>query len=248
MIKSLNALTWKELSAMDREQAICLFPISALEQHGKHLPLGTDDFILAAALDGVRSDPRLAADYLLLPTLHYGNSAEHLDFPGTISLSCATIVNIVADILRCLAGHGFKKLVIINSHGGNSALFQAYSQEWQQRFGIRVYHINFFVSDFLSEAAPLLETPLSSDVHAGELETSILLHAMPEMVRREKIKGTDDVLITLQDYYSGWLSSEYTPGNGTIGLPTRATPEKGKTLLTYIQNKIVNYLFQIACE
>ncbi|MEA5059760.1 MAG: creatininase family protein [Candidatus Pelethousia sp.] len=248
MIRNLNTYTWDELTSLDREKAICLFPISALEQHGKHLPLGTDDFILSAAMGGILDNPRLTADYLLLPALHYGNSAEHMDFLGTVSLSCATIVSIMEDVLRSLATHGFKKLAIINSHGGNSALLQAYAQEWQQRFGIRVYHVNFFVSDFFTEAAALLETPLSTDVHAGELETSILLYAMPEAVRQAEIVDEADVFITLQDYYSGWLSSEYTPGNGVIGVPTRANVAKGETLLTYIQNKLVNYLFQIACE
>ena len=248
MITDLNCHTWEELASMDRNNAIFLLPISALEQHGKHLPLGTDDFILAAVLEDVRKDTRLTADYLMLPTLHYGNSAEHLDFFGTISLSCTTIVNIVEDVLRCMVDQGFKKLVFINSHGGNSALLQAFSQEWQQKFGIRVYHINFYSSGFFREAAPLLETPLCTDVHAGELETSILLHKMPELVRQEKISSTENVFITLYDYYSGWLTSEYAPGNGTIGVPTRASAEKGKAILSYIQNQVVNYLFQIACE
>ncbi|MEL7609284.1 MAG: creatininase family protein [Bacillota bacterium] len=248
MITDLNAYTWEELAVMDREKAVCLLPISALEQHGKHLPLGTDDFILAAALEGVRRDPRLTADYLLLPTLHYGNSVEHLDFFGTMSLGCATIVNIVEDILRCMADQGFKKLAIINSHGGNSAIFQAYSQEWQQKFGIRVYHANFYASGFFREAASLLETPLSTDVHAGELETSVLLYKMPHLVRQEKITAAEDIYITLSDYYSGWLTSEYSPGNGTIGVPTRADAQKGKAVLDFIQNKLANCLFQIANE
>lgn len=248
MITDLNRYTWEELAAMDREKTVCLLPISALEQHGKHLPLGTDDFILAAALEGIRGYLRLTADYLMLPTLHYGNSAEHLDFFGTISLSCATIVNIVEDVLRCMVDQGFKKLAIINSHGGNSAIFQAYSQEWQQKFGIRVYHVNFYASSFFREAASLLETSLATDVHAGELETSILLHEMPELVRQEKISSAEDVFIMLHDYYSGWLTSEYSPGDGTIGVPTKASSEKGKAILAYIRDKTVNYLFQIASE
>ena len=132
-----------------------------------------------------------------------------------------------------MQAHRFRRLVIVNSHGGNTALLQAYAQEWEQRYGIEIDTVNFWVSGFYTDAQKLLDTPLSWDIHAGELETSLMLHLYPNLVAREAITPEHDVLATLSDQHPGWSTHTLSPGNGTLGRPTQATAQKGALLFEY---------------
>lgn len=188
MVANLNALTWEEVAALDLSKAVFVLPISSLEQHGWHLPLGTDDHILQIALDGLLRDPRLEGDMLFLPAIRFSCSGEHLGFPGTIALSRSTVVATVADLLECLQRHGARTVAIINSHGGNSNLLDAYSQEWEARYGIRIFAVHLWASSFFEEAARrYTDSSFSVDIHGGEIETSLLLYAMPKAVRTGRI-------------------------------------------------------------
>lgn len=245
MVTDLNAYTWDELAAMDPKDMTYILPISSLEQHGRHLALGADDFILRCALKELYGREEITAPMLCLPILHYGNSHEHLAFRGVVSLSCDTIVAIVRDVLRCMQRHGVRKLVVLNSHGGNTALLEAYAQEWEVEFGIAVYTISLWSPSFFQGAELGVETPLNLEVHAGEMETSILEYGMPEMVRTEKISPEWDNPVELTDFYAGWSSAALSPGNGTMGMASRASAEKGRRIVAYMGDRICAYLVDI---
>ena len=118
MIQKLNMLSWDKVKALRDKDPFYVLPISALEQHGCHLPLGTDDIILEKVIENVLENGKFQAELLLLPTVHYGNSAEHMDFPGTVSLDCSTIIKIVENLMTCMNHQGYNRLIIVNSHGG----------------------------------------------------------------------------------------------------------------------------------
>ena len=245
MVTDLNSYTWDEIAAMDPEGMMYLLPISSLEQHGRHLALGADDFILQCALKELYSKTEITGNMLMLPIVHYGNSHEHLAFRGVVSFSCDTLVSIVRDILKCMKMHGVKRLVILNSHGGNTALLEAYAQEWEVEFGIKVYTISLWSPYFFRGAELGVETPLNLEIHAGEMETSILEYGMPEAVRKDKISSRSDNPVELLDYYTGWLSADLSPDNGAMGMPSRATAEKGRAIVQYMGDKICSYLVEI---
>ena len=245
MIKDLNRFTWEEIAAMCPAEMTYILPISSLEQHGRHLALGADDFILRCAMDELYKKEEITSNMMMLPVVHYGNSHEHLSFPGVISISCDTIVAIIRDVLKCMKMHGVKKLVILNSHGGNTALVEAYAQEWEVEFGIKVYTISLWSPYFFRGAELGIETPLSLEIHAGEMETSILQYGMPEAVREDKRTAELDHPVELVDYYTGWLVKDISPDNGQMGMASRATKEKGKALIEYMGNKICSYLLEI---
>lgn len=245
MVTDLNRYTWDEIAAMDPEKITYILPISSLEQHGRHLALGADDFILQCALKELYAKTEITDNMLMLPIIHYGNSHEHLAFRGVISLSCDTIVAMVRDVLKCMKMHGVKKLVVINSHGGNTALLEAYAQEWEVEFGIKVYTISLWSPYFFRGAELGVETPLNLEIHAGEMETSILEYGMPEMVRKEKISPEWDNPVELVDYYAGWSSADLSPNNGLMGMVSRATEEKGEAIVKYMGDKICSYLVEI---
>jgi len=245
MVTDLNRYTWDEIAAMDPADMTYLLPISSLEQHGKHLALGADDFILRCALNELYKKEEITSNMLMLPIIHYGNSHEHLAFRGVISISCDTIVSIIRDVLKCMKMHGVKKLVILNSHGGNTALIEAYTQEWELEFGVRVFTVSLWSPYFFRGAELGMDTPLSLEIHAGEMETSILQYGMPEMVRNEKISPETDCLVELKDYYTGWNSAELSPGNGQMGAASHASVEKGERLVKFMGDKMCSYLLEI---
>lgn len=226
---------------MDPDSVFYVLPIGSLEQHGKALPLGTDDLILSTSLAEMRKHLSVQNTFLELPQLHYGNSFEHLDFPGTVTLSCKLIAAFVGEVLYCMKQHGFHRLVIINSHGGNASIFQALSQEWEQKYGVRVFQINYFGSDFFADAQGILQTPVNNDIHGGEIEASYLSYALPHVFHADQATPENDVFVELKDYYSGWLSRDLSPNNGLIGMASRASVEKGRQLYEYVWKKLVSY-------
>ncbi len=259
MIRELSKMTWLDVQEADRSKTSFLLPIGSVEQHGPHLPLATDDLILTKVMQGVieADDARRAdvepsavkkeADVLCLPPMLFGNSHEHYSFPGTISLSCSTLVRLVEDILASIHEHGFKKLIIFNSHGGNTDLIKAYAQEWEQRFQIKVYLISLW-SDLYSDdkETPVFASDASVDFHAGERETALLMHYNSGLVKEELISSEINRDIDFKSYYTGWQTGEISQGNGTLGYPTYATKEKGEVYAQFLIERTSELINEIA--
>lgn len=241
MYRQINSMTWEEVAALDPENVICVLPIASLEQHGRALPLGTDDFTLRTAMDELPKHADLKHDFLELPQMHYGSSWEHMDFAGTVALSHTVIVAFIEDVIRAITQHGFHRLVIVNSHGGNAPIWRGLSQEWAQKFQITVYHIDFFGSDFFCGAQDILQTPVGNDIHGGEIEASYLAYAKPEVFHEDKATPENDVFVNLTDYNDGWLSKDLSPDNGLIGMASRGSAEKGRRLFEYTWKKLLSY-------
>lgn len=209
--------TWREL----KDCPAAILPIGALEQHGHHLPLATDTIIAKAIAE------RLAQQFpsfYLLPALPFSQSFEHVKFPGSVSLRTATLLSVLEDVLDSLTHSGIQKLIIVNGHGGNHFLWNFAQEQNADRPKV-------FVApsrkdwDFAYEKANL-SVNLSQDMHAGEGETSILLY-LKENVRREEAVDVPSVPRPLLQVKG---IGAYTK-TGNIGVPTRASEEKGKVLL-----------------
>lgn len=248
MFKRLSELPWSDIEVLDRKHLAYVLPIGSTEQHGRHLPVGTDDLILQTSLDGLEKHLDMRNTFLRLPALHYGNSFEHLDFAGTMTLRTTTILAVIEDLLFCMKKHGVKYLVIVNSHGGNAPILHAQSQEWEQLFGIRIFNIDYFGSDFFAGAQEFLETPVNLDIHGGEIETSYFEHVMPDLIHTDRLSPEKDVLCGLKDYYYGWLSRDLSENNGLIGGASRSTQETGENLWNYMQEKLAFYFHQFDDE
>lgn len=244
MFTALNRHSWAEIAAMDRSSLAYVLPVSSLEQHGRHLPVGTDDLILQTSLDALEKTLQVCNTFLRLPALHYGNSFEHLNFSGTVTLRTSTMMAFVEDILSCMQKHGVRYLVVINSHGGNAPIFQAQAQEWAQRFGVEMFQVSYFGSDFFNDAQPLLHTSVAQDVHGGEIETSYLEYALPEVVRKQFAVPENDVLVDLADYDYAWLSRDLSPDNGLIGGASRGNEDTGRQIFAYVQQKLTDYFYR----
>lgn len=212
---------------------MALLPIGAFEQHGPCLPLATDTLIACAIAH------RIAAkhDVMLLPPVTVSCSHEHAPWPGSVSISHRTLAAVVDDIAASLLASRLDKLVLINGHGGNyvlsnivqeanahrsrsMALFPR-STDWQQ-----------------ARQAAGLATNCHEDMHAGELETSILLHVHPNAVRTGWQNG-DHLTERPHMLISGM--APYTP-TGVIGKPSLATSEKGEAIVESLTNSFAQIL------
>jgi creatinine amidohydrolase len=205
---------------------LAVLPVGSFEQHGPHLPLVTDTLIAAAVADGISR--RYQA--LQLPPVTFSCSHEHSEFAGTVSLSATTLSAIVTDIARSLERQGIRRLLIVNGHGGNyvlANLVQQAASDGDVRIGLFPSREDW---NEAREAAGMTSTA-HEDMHAGELEVSILLAAFPDAVR----DGWDQDDHTADDRrHLGVLGMSAYTKSGVIGRPSLATPEKGRAALDHL--------------
>ncbi len=235
MLHSAYEKTWMQLDAMDRDTTWFVLPISAMEQHGPHLPVGTDDMVLQAIVKDFEKQYKPSDEVVMLPTLSYGNSVEHYNFPGTISLSCKTLISFVSDVIHSLTRNGFKRVILLNSHGGNSRLLHAHAQQWRVEYDVRIYNVDFWESTFFNEMETAVQGDYNKEVHAGEIETSIVYYAHKDMqVLQDKI---EDIAVELKPYFYGWASSDLSK-NGTLGYASLWSEETGEKFVNFASNKL----------
>ncbi|HUJ43961.1 MAG TPA: creatininase family protein [Opitutaceae bacterium] len=230
----LPALTPIRLASLPVDQRrLAVVPTGAIEQHGSHLPVGTDAILgqalLSAALARLPPDPGV----LVAPPVTYGKSVEHQGFPGTISLSTRTLRRLGLAIAGQLRDLGFTRLAFLNTHGGNSLVLAALAREIGEHFGIEATLLRHGYEPDVSpqEAA--------WGIHAGEWETSLMLAAAPELVRMDRAAceypaRLDDPGELRPEHAAAtfaWMTRDLSH-SGVMGDATRATGEKGKRWLS----------------
>jgi creatinine amidohydrolase len=224
-------LTWKQVDALPRESTLLVLPTAAIEQHGHHLPLATDTLInnllLGKALEQLPPHLPIYA----LPPVCYGKSNEHLGFPGTLSVSAQTFLAVLRDLGASIAASGFKKVVLYNTHGGNTSLVDVLARDLRAEFSLRTFSM-FGSPGALFEGVSVQERRYG--FHAGEIETAYLLHATPELVHPEEYTSnyiarvSDPELLKPEGSSANfaWLTRDIAP-SGVMGDPSPATAENG---------------------
>ena len=203
----------------DRAATVAVLPVGSFEQHGAFLPLITDTVVAVTLAKALAADHAL----LLLPPVTISCSHEHADWAGTVSISAATLYAVVKDIAESLRAKGIDRLVVINGHGGNYVLGNVV-----QESGGTMALFPSEVDWGRARRAAGMETPVESDMHAGELETSILLHAHPALVRKDYARY--DHVNDGREHMLTVSLSAYTQ-SGVVGRPSRASAEKGRLVL-----------------
>lgn len=255
MISKWENLTRDEIAAIDKDSAIVFLPTAATEQHGPHLPVGTDAIILSTLIDHFIATQQFDEGSLIFaPLLNVGKSNEHMGFAGTITYGTQTYYAVLHDIAGAIAKSGFKKLVLFNSHGGNTDMLNMISRDLRIDFGMDVFVFDWWFTSFWEKGLEGLKQSGKYGVfHACELETSLMLHAAPETVHMELAVDEDPVealrdndFVTLfGPYNAGWKTSDVTE-SGVIGAPTYATAEKGKRLFDYAVKELKDIISAFA--
>ena len=226
----------QELRELAAEDAVVILPIAAIEQHGPHLPVMTDTRIgyevaMRAAQRAYAQRPTVVA-----PVVWSGLSEHHMAFGGTLTLSHATFRAVVRDLVDAIIRAGFRDILISNSHGGNIIAMQQILDEIAPQVDATLVATTYAMEAAVEMAKPLEDQ--SGVMHAGEAETSMMLACEPDLVdtsdlaalRTDMEGGGPGFLKAGKNSYR-WRPLAHATGNGVIGVPEKATAEKGEALL-----------------
>ncbi|MDE5446242.1 creatininase family protein [Bradyrhizobium sp. CSA207] len=231
-------IRWADADITDVSRWIAVLPLAATEQHGPHLPLETDVLIADAYLARVRELLPETVPAVFLSVEPVGISTEHIDYPGTQTLATDVALKKWTGIGEDIARRGVKKLVIITSHGGNSAAMMLVAQD------LRAHHKLFVVTTSwsrLSGADQLFPAEeVRHGIHGGAVETSIMLARHPDQVRMDAIADFSASSVAMEKQYRwlstqrpapfAWQAQDLNP-SGAVGNATLALPEKGERLV-----------------
>lgn len=245
-------MTWTDFQATDMERVIAVLPVGAIEQHGPHLPVGVDTFIMEGYLQRVAE--RLPADLpvLFLPVHAIGKSNEHLGFPGTLTLSVETVIRSWTEIGESVFRAGCRKLVLVNSHGGNMAPLDIVARDLRVRHGALVvvasWH-RFGYPDGLYSSGER-----THGIHAGDAETSLMLAFRPDLVRTEALDDFVPASVGMEQEFTwlrvtqpigfGWTAQDVSP-SGAMGDAASATVDKGEASADYGATAFVELLHDV---
>jgi creatinine amidohydrolase len=248
----LPYLTSPEIAALPKEHAAVVLSVASVEQHGPHLPVITDSLVgqtlLGQAL--TRLDP--AVQVWVVPPLCYGKSNEHRPFAGTITLSAQTLAAVVRDIALSVARAGFRRLVLLNSHGGNPPVLDYIARDLHEETGMQLFSIMISRMGLKDPATDPEENAWG--MHAGDSETSWVLALAPELVHMDRTDQVGDYpsmpagirhLAVRGPVGFSWLTADLS-ARGVLGNPRNATPEKGHAYVALTVEKLAGVLEEIA--
>jgi creatinine amidohydrolase len=244
--------TSERIAELATEGLIAVLPVAATEQHGPHLPISTDTAIIDAVVRATA--PRLPADLpaLFLPTCAYGKSNEHSRYAGTITLSATTLIALWMDIGASVARAGVKKLVLFNSHGGQMSVMDIVTRDLRERHGLLVVAANWYTLGLPEGMFDAHE--LAHGIHAGDLETSLMMALAPQDVRvdrRQDFRSLTETLERENRYLSitprgkiGWQTQDLNP-QGACGDAGKATADKGRAVIDFVSARFVELLQEV---
>lgn len=240
------------VSINQQADKVVLLPLGAIEQHGPHLAVSTDTDIVSAI--ALQAEQQLSTDVLLCPTLPFGSSHHHLSFGGTISISITTYTQMVIELVESLLLKGFRRIVLLNGHGGNITPVKQALAILSNKHDVRAKP-NIALVTYWELAGNIFagELPMESPAlsHACEYETSLMLHLFPEKVLQDHIqraKRPDSngfIPWENDESYRGVTmvkQTEFISGNGSSGEPELASEEKGKYLFDQAVASLVQFL------
>jgi creatinine amidohydrolase len=237
--------TWPEMKEVIKQQPVVVLAIGSVEDHGMHLPLDVDNFLIGSICE--EAARRLDGEMLLLPPVYYGYEEHHMDFPGTIDIAMEHLLDFVLDITRSVARHGFTRILLADGHGSNMPILDLVARR-------TVLETEALCGAFIwpSLAREAIESVRESEVpggmaHACELETSLYLYLDPKCVQMDMAKKEIgmppsrfiwmDLMksspVLLMDRWSRFSKT------GVVGDPTLATREKGEKIFEAVVAALV---------
>jgi creatinine amidohydrolase len=180
----LGEMRWPEVKALDKSKCVVLIPVGSMEQHGPHLPLQVDHYIVTRFAEDLE---KRISELIVLPPVWAGVSAHHMDFPGTVTIRPNIFIEALRDVCVSLYHHGFRRFVLLNGHGGNRASLEVLGQELYASHGLSIMTI--FYGQLVPAASEAVRktTPKGTSNHAGEGETSLMLYLAPHLVSEKNI-------------------------------------------------------------
>ena len=236
--------------AIDPDKTIAILPTAAVEQHGPHLPVGVDTFINQGLCDLLVEKCPEALDIRLLPVMAVGKSNEHLWAPGTLTLSAETALKAWTEIGLSVVRAGVRKMLIVNSHGGNTDLISIVARELRVQAGMYCVRMGGGaggVPDGLYSAQEQAQ-----GIHGGDKETSLMMHFRPDtvdMTKAEDFRWTHKQgdIPPVGPIAHGWIASDVHP-SGVAGEAHLATADKGRATAEHYVSGVIEVLGKIAAQ
>ena len=241
-----------DFAGIDPMRTIAVLPTAAIEQHGPHLPVGVDTFLNRGPLDMLVRRIPAGLDVRILPVQAVGKSNEHIWQKGTISSTAHTLIDLWTEIGQSVSRAGVRKLVIVNSHGGNESIIDIVARE------LRVLETMLVVKSSWSRFAPpeglVSDLEKRHGIHAGDVETSEMLHFQPHLV--DMAKATDFASIAARDeqqfkhlrptgsHAYSWIASDLNPA-GAVGNAAAASAERGRLIAEAQVNGMLELLAEV---
>ena len=234
-------LNTRDFATLDPARTVAVLPLGATEQHGPHLPLSVDTVLVEGVVNAALTHLSATDPVLILPTQTVGLSTEHTAFAGTLHLSPQTLIQVWCDIGASVARAGVKKLLMFNAHGGNVGLMDVVARELRAQHGLIVYSSSWY--NLPIDAGVMNQ--FSADehrfgIHAGDIETSMMLALSPEGVKMAKAQNFASTSQHRAKHYAvlgngksaklGWHMQDYNP-EGATGNAAVATAAKGEALV-----------------
>lgn len=228
-------LTHKQFVKACHETEVAVLMTGALEAHGDHLPLGSDNLLPAYLAENVAAKTKA----LVLPLIPFGESWAFGQHEGTVTVDPATLLDFYSEVMESIFRHGFRFIVALNGHGGNSSLLQLAARKATMEGERTVVVVNWWTDLAKDVRESVLETP---EGHAAEDETSEMMHIRPELVDKSSYKVSD--VRMRYTIVSARYREEMFP-SAVRGDPTRATPEKGKRIMERAGEELVELIAQL---
>jgi creatinine amidohydrolase len=245
-------LTTVDFAGLDRGRAVAVLPIAAVEQHGPHLPVGVDAAINAGIIARAIALLPQGCPALVLPMTSVGKSDEHLSFPGTLTLSHETLGRVWYELGASVHRAGLRKILFFNSHGGQPQLAEIVCRDLRVKLGM------FAASTMwpqLTEMADLFDAAeIKHGIHGGQIETSMMLHLHPELVKMDRADNFTPVTTAIEREaellgrgaaYFGWQAQDFHPA-GVSGNAAAATAKLGKELVERAAKGLVRLIEEIS--
>ncbi|MCD9025304.1 creatininase family protein [Cohnella silvisoli] len=253
----LQEQSWVDIGGMDKTGIVIVVPLGALEQHGHHLPLGVDSYLIQALAELVEKS--LPDQVMLLPTVWVGHSPHHMKFPGTVSVSQNVYADLLEQIVSSLVTAGYTKFLFLNGHGGNALPVQMALQALKNRFrdhrSLLICGLSYW-NLARKEMQEIRDSALGGMGHACEMETSMMMHLYPDYVdetnRKKDGRQPPIESLAIDMLHSSPVSVVYDfdelTETGTFGDPTLATKEKGKQFMEAIVRNLNGFISDIAVK
>jgi len=246
----MSDMTWQDVQDALKRSDIVLFPVGSTEQHSTHLPLNNDIFTSFEISKRVAEKLAPETAILVAPQLPFGLSSHHMGFPGTISFRVDTFIEAVKDVCRSLAAHGFRNIVIVNGHGGNTSALHLATGQIASEINAKVFLVEWW--DLVPDVIAKLFTP--PFFHACETETSMVL-ALDQRVDSAKAKPSvpqqvssfvaHDFMAVGPKVYEPLLDMRVITQTGAVGDPTKASRDKGQELLDAVIERFASFIKEL---
>jgi creatinine amidohydrolase len=243
------------IAASGADDVVAVLPVAAIEQHGPHLPTSVDTTLVNGVVDATL--PLLGnTRALFLPTQQVGKSNEHQRFPGTLTLKAETVIALWTELGECVHRAGIKKLVLLNSHGGQISVMDIVARDLRVRLDMLVFSVNWFTLPLGDEVNGLFSADEHRfGIHGGDMETSMMLALAPQTVDMSQARDFKSSSQARHEKYPilgngssakmGWQTQDYNP-MGACGNASIATAEKGHAVINASAQKLAQVLQEIS--